>query len=174
MATHCKINGRGVSMMVAAAWVCAALMTCAIASASASPADPCSVLPLTELAAVLGQQFGAPTSSAMPAAVANGVSGTQCRYHTLAAPERTVTLIIYFDASAAEAQANLTQLANIFHPIQTLTGVADTVYLDAGHAVHARQGRARYYINIAPAGSFTPETQKNLTDLTAYVASQIK
>jgi len=132
------------------------------------------VLPAAELATVLGQQFAAPTNSPMPAAVANGVTGTQCRYRTLAGPARTVTLIIYFDASAAEAQANLSQLANIFHPIQTLTGIADTVYLDAGHAVHARQGRARYYLNIAPVGSFTPETQKNLTDLTAYVATQIK
>jgi hypothetical protein len=160
--------------MLLAAWTCVTSIACAVAYAKDVPADPCSVLPATELNAALGQQFAAPAKNSLPAAVANGVTGTQCIYHTLTGSPRTVTLIIYFDQSAADAQANLMQLSQMFHPIQTLTGIADTVYLDAGHAVHARQGRARYYINVAPTPSFTPEAQKSLTDLTAYVAAQVK
>ena len=121
---------------------------CSSANANAAPADACSVLPATELNAVLGQQFGQPAKSPMPAAVANGV--------------------------AADAETNLAQLSRLFHPTKTLPGIADTVYLDASYAIHARQGRARYYINIAPIGTYTPATEKRLTDLAAYVAARVK
>jgi hypothetical protein len=147
---------------------------CSSANANAAPADACSVLPATELNAVLGQQFGQPAKSPMPAAVANGVTGTQCRYNPAGGSPPTVTLIIYFDASAADAETNLAQLSRLFHPTKTLPGIADTVYLDASYAIHARQGRARYYINIAPIGTYTPATEKRLTDLAAYVAARVK
>ena len=156
------------------ALACMMPLTCRIAHAKAAPADPCSVLPATELNAVLGQQFGPPAKSLMPPGVANGVTGSQCRYFALGGSPRTVTLIIYFDPSDADAETNLTQLSKLFHPIKTLTGFADIAYLDASYAVHARQGRVRYYINITPIGTYTPEAEKNLTDLTAYVAAQVK
>jgi hypothetical protein len=162
------------SLMLLTAFACTMPLISRIAHAKAPPADPCTVLPATELNAVLGQQFGPPATSPMAAAVANGVTGTQCRYVALGGSPRTVTLVIYFDRSDAEAATNLAPLSKLFHPTKTLTGFADTVYLDSGYAVHAREGRARYYINIAPIGTYTPQAEKNLTDLTAYVAAQVK
>jgi hypothetical protein len=156
------------------ALACMMALSCRIAHGKAPPADPCSVLSTTELNAVLGQQFAAPAKTPMPAAVAKGVTGSQCRYAALGGAPRTVTLIIYFDPSDADAQTNLAQLSKSFHPMKTLPGSADTAYLDANYAVHARQGRARYYINIGPVGTYTPEVEKHLTDLTAYVAAQVK
>jgi hypothetical protein len=144
------------------------------AYADAAAADPCALLPATELHAVLGQQFGAPAKTPMPAAVANGVAGTQCRYTVVGGLPPTVTLIIYFDASAADAETNLAQLSKLFHPTKTLPGIADAVYLDASYGIHARQGRVRYYIKITAIDAYTPAVEKNLTDLTAYVAAHVK
>jgi hypothetical protein len=163
------------SLMLAAILICMTPITCRIASGKAAPVDPCSVLPATELNAVLGQQFGPPSQNPLPPAVANGVTGNQCIYHALAGSPRTVTLIIYFDGSDADAESNLAQLAKFFHPTKTLTGIADAAYLDANNAVHARAGRARYYINVTTtAGAPPSEPEKNLRELTAYVAAQVK
>jgi hypothetical protein len=144
------------------------------ANADAPPADPCSLLPAAELKAVLGVKFDSPTKVSMPPAVAFGVTGTKCVYQAGGADPHTVILIVYVDGSGTEADANLTKLANLFHPIRTLTGFADAAYLDADHGVHARQGRVRYYINIMPVVAYNAQAEKKRTDLTAYVAAQVK
>jgi hypothetical protein len=157
-----------------AALACLMCAPWTFANAKATPADPCSILPTTELSTVLGVKYGSPTKLPMPPAVANGVAGTKCVYQMLGGPSRPVILIVYFDASDADADANLTQLAKLFHPTKTLMGFADAAYLDANHGVHARQGRVRYYINILPSGTYDAQAEKQLTDLTAYVAAQVK
>ena len=158
--------------------VLACLAIC-VAVAPAAPAvqeraaDPCDLLSALHLQQTLGQPFEVPEHSVAPAAFPGERAGTQCNYRMQSDHSRQVVFIEYIDASAADAKAAFDKLSTWFPPTSQPFGVGDSAYIDDNRAIHVLKGRIRYYINIIPFGTTSPEKQKQLRDLADWVAGQL-
>jgi hypothetical protein len=154
-----------------------ASLTLYLAVAAATPAAPapdaCDLLTAAHLQQTLGQAFDGPEHSVAPAAFPGERAGTQCNYRMTSDHARQVVFIEYIDASAADAKAAFDKLSAWFPPTSQPFGVGDSAYIDDNRAIHVLKGRIRYYINIIPFGSASPEKQKQLRDLADWVAVQL-
>jgi hypothetical protein len=137
------------------------------------PPDVCALLPVGQLAKVLGQPFGPPAKTTAPAAAQDHVTGTDCIYQTGAGLPRKLLFRIYLDPSPAVAKDTLNQLSAYFGPNTTVTGNWDNAYLDARHAIHVQKGKVRYYLDIDPIGTDTAKAEKQLKALATQVAAQL-
>jgi len=137
------------------------------------PADLCSLLPVAKLTKVLNQTFDSPVKSTAPAAYHNTPTGTQCSYASKDGIPRKIVFITYVEPSAAAAKDNFAKLKMWFGPPTPVAGVGDEAYRDSNYAIHVQKGRVRYYINMVPIGTYTPEKEKQLKDLADWVAGQI-
>jgi hypothetical protein len=137
------------------------------------PADLCSLLPVAKLTKVLNQTFDSPAKSTAPAAYHNTPTGTQCSYASKDGIPRKIVFITYVEPSAAAAKDNFAKLKMWFGPPTPVAGVGDEAYRDSNYAIHVQKGRVRYYINMVPIGTYTPEKEKQLKDLADWVAGQI-
>jgi hypothetical protein len=173
-----KIDQRPRSRRRWAGTLLASLPLC-IAVAAAAPsvqeraADPCDLLTAMHLQQILGQAFEVPERSVAPAAFPGERAGAQCNYRMTSDHARQVVFIEYIDASAADAKAAFDKLSTWFPPTSQPFGVGDSAYIDDNRAIHVLKGRIRYYINIIPFGSVSPEKQKQLRDLADWVAGQL-
>jgi hypothetical protein len=137
------------------------------------PTDLCSLLPAAKLTKVLNQTFDSPVKSTAPAAYHNTPTGTQCSYASKDGFPRKIVFITYVEPSAAAAKENFAKLKMWFGPPTPVAGVGDDAYRDSNCAIHVQKGRVRYYINMVPIGTYTPEKEKQLKDLAESVAGQI-
>jgi hypothetical protein len=156
-----------------AALVIAPIFNAAALRAKEPPPDTCSLLPPSQLQRIFDQPFGEPDRSKAPAAYPGQPSGTECDYQTQKGFTRKVVFIAYVDPSAAQAKQTYEKLSMWFAPRSKPAGIGDSAYIDDNHAIHVLKGRVRYYINIIPIGTITPEKEKQLRDLAAWVAAQI-
>lgn len=137
------------------------------------PSDACTMLPAAQLAKVLEQPFGSPLKTVAPAAFRNSPEGTDCTYKTEKGSSRTLLFRIYVESSPAAAKETFNKLSLFYGPNTAVTGPWDSAYLDAHHAIHVQKGKARYYLNLNPAGADTAKTDKQLKDLATGVAGQL-
>jgi hypothetical protein len=137
------------------------------------PADPCDLLSAVHLQQTLGQPFEIPERSLAPAALPGEPAGTRCNYRMKSDHTRQVVFIEYIDPSAAEAKAAFDKLSTWFPPTAQPFGIGDSAYIDDNRAIHVLKGRVRYYINIIPLGTTSPENQQQLRDLADWVAGQL-
>lgn len=147
----------------------AALILLALSATSAraanAPADPCSLLPAATVSSTLGDTYGAPQKSVAPRPFPNTVEGTDCHYAT-ANGRHEVLFRVYFDHSAAEATQLHAKLKMWFGAHSTPATVGDEAYLDANHALHARKGNVRFFLDGV-------RDQTKLTSLGNAVAGQL-
>jgi len=154
----------------------ALLLLAALASPAAwaadAPADPCSLLSAADVSKALGHEFAAPQSSVAPRPYKNTAQGTDCRYR---AKEGKGSLLfrVYFDASAAES-ADLQAKLKMFYGTPTpVPGVGDETYLDSHHALHARKGNVRFFLEIANMDSSKATNDKQLVSLANAIGKRI-
>jgi hypothetical protein len=156
-----------------AALVIAHVFNAAVLAAKEPPSDSCSLLPASQLQKTLRQSFGTPQRGTAPAAYPGLPSGTECDYRSPQGFARMVVFIAYVDPSPALAKQTFDKLSTYFAPKSRRAGIGDSAYIDDAYAIHVLKGRMRYYINIVPIGTFTPEKEQQLRDLAAWVAAQI-
>lgn len=133
------------------------LFLCAapLASAAPLPADVCSLLPTTVVSKVLGATYTGPEKSVAPRPFPNTAAGTDCTYKSAG---HSVVFRIYVDPSPEAAKELFAKLKLYFGSGSTaVTGMGDEAYVDSNHALHARQGKVRFYL----AGA-TTEQQRNI------------
>jgi hypothetical protein len=157
-------------------WLIAATFlatTCAVRSARANepPADVCSLLPAADVSKTLGREFGSPRKSVAPRPYRNTAEGTDCHYQSKDGSE--LLFRGYVDPTPAAAADLFDRLAKFFGAPTPIAGLGDQAYFDAEHALHARKGKVRFFINLTPMGTFTPAREKQLKDLANRVAGQL-
>ena len=135
------------------------------ARAADAPADPCSLLPAAIVSSTLGDTYGAPQKSVAPRPFPNTVQGTDCHY-TTASGRHELLFRVYFDHSAAESAQLQAKLKMWFGAHSTPATVGDEAYVDANHALHARKGNVRFFLDGV-------RDQTKLTALGTAVAGQL-
>ncbi len=153
------------------------ILLCAPLAAKELPSDVCTLLPAAQLEKVLQETYDPPMKSTAPAAFRGGASGTECNYkndsyRTGQGLPRKVVFIVYVDASPAIAKDTFNKLNAVFGPSTPVPGIGDAAYRDSGYALHVVKGKVRYYINMIPMETYTPEKEKQLKDLVKWVAEQ--
>jgi hypothetical protein len=126
----------------------------------------CSLLTPAQIQKVLGQPFGAPSVTQAPPAYAKQAPGSNCRYSSQNGGHVVVTLIVYVNASPAEAKQTFEKLS-MWYPAKSKPAIGDSAYIDSGGAIHVLKGKVRYFISIDPAN------EKQLKDLAVSVAARI-
>jgi hypothetical protein len=94
----------------------------------------------------LGGTFGAPQKSVAPRPFPNTVQGTDCHYET-SNGRHELLFRIYYDHSVAEATGLHAKLKMWFGSGSTAATVGDEAYLDNHHALHARKGNVRFFLD---------------------------
>lgn len=135
------------------------------ARAADAPADPCSLLPAATVSSTLGDTYGAAQKSVAPRPFPNTVQGTECHYET-ANGRHELLFRVYFDHSAAEATQLHAKLKMWFGAHSTPATVGDEAYVDANHALHARKGNVRFFLDGV-------RDQTKMTSLGNAVAGQL-
>lgn len=115
---------------------------------AAPPADPCSLLPASQLQKTLGQSFAEPEKTRAPAPYRGMSAGTQCHY-TAQKGRDEVVFIVYVDASASEAKQAFEKLSTWF-PAKSKESIGDMAYIDRSNAIHVLKDKVRYYISLDP------------------------
>lgn len=141
------------------------------ARAAEPPADLCALLPAADVSKALGGSFGAPEKSVAPRPFANTNTGTDCRYSSKGSGK--LWFRAYVDSSPAQAAELFTRLSMFYGPSTPIKGLGDEAYLDSKHALHARKGKVRIYLELSPIDPFTPAKEKQLKDLAAAVFGRI-
>jgi hypothetical protein len=117
-----------------------------VARAANAPADPCSLLTPAAVSTTLGGTFGAPQKSVAPRPFPNTVQGTDCHYET-SNGRHELLFRIYYDHSVAEATGLHAKLKMWFGSGSTPATVGDEANLDNHHALHARKGNVRFFLD---------------------------
>ena len=156
-------------------WLATSLLVVTIsasqfAKGAEPPADLCSLLPAGEVSKILGQTYGAPEKSVAPRPYANTATGTDCRYSS---KNSKLWFRAYVDPSASAAGELFAKLKIFYSPPTPVAGIGDEAYFDRDHAIHVRKGKVRYYLNLSPINTFTPEIEKEIKDLAIKVAGQL-
>ncbi|HZZ92414.1 MAG TPA: hypothetical protein VFE23_07620 [Usitatibacter sp.] len=152
--------------------IVATLLTAAAPAtfATNAPAEPCSLLPAAEVSKALGQAVAAPQPKVAPRPYKDTAQGTNCLYKSASGRE-SVVFIIYFDSSPAQSKDLFKRLAAFYGENTAAPGVGDEAYIDSHHALHARKGNVRFYLEANGVNSRTRE--KTLTNLGAGVAGRL-
>ena len=148
------------------------IVTCGapFAWAADAPSDLCSLLSPADVSKILGQNFSAPVKTEAPRPFANTNTGTDCNY---AGKNGKLWFRAYVDPSPAAATDLFARLSKFYGTPTPVNGMGDEAYLDRDHALHARKGKVRFYLNLSPINPFTPAKQKQLTDLGSVVAGKL-
>jgi hypothetical protein len=149
--------------------------TCAVHSAKATepPADLCSLLPAAEVSKTLGQAYDSPQKSVAPRPFANTAEGTDCNYQSKGATDSKLWFRAYVDPSPSAAAELFAKLSKFYGTPTPITGLGDEAYFDEAHALHVRKGKVRFYINLSPMDTLTPEKEKQLKELGSRVAGRL-
>lgn len=141
--------------------------SCIVQSAKAAepPADLCSLLPAADVSKILGQAFAAPEQSVAPRPFANTNTGTDCHYSSKGGGK--LWFRAYVDSSPAQTTELFARLKMFYGPPTPINALGDEAYLDSKHALHARKGKVRIYLELSPIEPFTPAKEKQLKDLAA-------
>ena len=140
------------------------------ASATDTPADPCSLLTAAQVSSTLGENYGAPEKSVAPRPFANTAQGADCQYKTASGQDK-VLFRVYVDASAAQATDLHARLKMFFGKDSTPASVGDEAYVDKNAAIHVRKGNVRYFLAISHGD--TPTGRKQILALAALVAGEL-
>lgn len=76
---------------------------------------------------------------------------------------------MYFDPSPSDATGLFAKLKMFYSPPTPIAGVGDEAYYDPAHALHARKGNVRFYLQLP--GASADESQ--LSNLASQVAGQL-
>jgi hypothetical protein len=146
---------------------------CAVPSAKAAepPADLCSLLPAADISKTMGKPYDLPEKSVAPRPFANTATGTDCHYPSKSSGSN-IWFRVYVDPSPAAAAELFARLSKFYGPPTPVSGLGDEAYLDAQHALHARKGKVRFYINLN-VDSFTPAIEKQIKELGSQVAGRL-
>jgi len=155
------------SMLVAAALV-STFWAVKPARAADPPADPCSLLPASDVARITGKNYNPPQSSAAPRPYANTNAGTDCTYAARGSGDQLL-FRVYFDNSPAQATDLFAKLRMFYSPPTPVPGIGDDAYFDPRHAIHVRKGKVRYFLQLGDAEA----NQKALSALAALVAGKL-
>ena len=149
------------------------LTACGVHSASAAdpPADLCSLLPAADISKTMGTPYDPPEKSVAPRPFANTATGTDCHYSSRNSGGK-LWLRAYVDPSPAAAAELFTRLSKFYGTPTPVTGIGDEAYLDVQHALHARKGKVRFYINL-DVDPFTPANEKQIKELGSKVAARL-
>ena len=149
------------------------VITCAVHSAKAAepPADLCSLLPAADVSKIMGRAYDPPEKSVAPRPFANTATGTDCHYSSKNSGGK-LWFRAYVDPSPAAAAELFAKLSKFFGTPTPVSAIGDEAYLDAQHALHARKGKVRFYINLG-VDNFTPTIEKQIKDLGSKVAGQL-
>ncbi len=148
-------------------WIVATLFLIACAmqfvSAAEPPADQCA-LPAATVSKILGETFISPEKTVAPRPFPNTNSGADCTYQS---KNRRLLFRVYVDPSPSAATDLFARLKSFFGPGSiSVAGLGDEAYSDAGHGLHVRKGKVRFFLS----GS---ATDKQLKDLATGVVGQL-
>jgi D-alanyl-D-alanine carboxypeptidase len=148
------------------------LGTCVASRARAidAPADRCTLLTAAQVSKIVGKTFDPPTSAVAPRPFANTVQGTDCSYRGRG---DALLFRIYLDPSTGDATALFAKLKMFFGPPVAVSGVGDEAYLDAKHALHARKGNVRFYLDLNSAESGSTAGLQQVKALGVEIAGQL-
>lgn len=139
------------------------------ASAAEPPSDLCSLLPAAEVSKTLGRAYDSPQKSVAPRPFADTATGTDCNY---LAKGSKLWFRAYVDPSPSAAAELFARLSKFYGRQTPVTGLGDEAYFDEAHALHARKGKVRFYLNLNPIDS-APAVEKELKDLGSRVAGRL-
>jgi hypothetical protein len=142
------------------------------ALAANPPADPCSLLPAAEVSKILGHTFGAPESSVAPRPFKNTAQGTDCLYRSTGG-RGSLQFRVYFDSSPAESADLSKRLQAFFGSGAAIPGFKDEAYLDSKHALHARKGNVRFFLELSGTDAGAPAKDKLLTNLATGIGGRL-
>ncbi len=101
---HTTIRAKRGSALFAAALLCAVALTAAPKSANAAQKTACQILPTATVQTILGSPVMTPGTGATPT-VTNGTTAYQCFY---VGKGGGASLMVFYDATAAQASAQAT------------------------------------------------------------------
>jgi len=142
------------------------------AGATVAPSDPCSLLTTTDLNTATGQSYAAPTKSTAPRPYKNTVEGTDCHYEP-SGKGSSLLFRIYFDNSPDEATGLFAKLKMFYSPPTPVSGIADDTYLDPSHAIHARKGNVRYFLQLSDMRINTSAKEQQLESLATLITGRL-
>ena len=147
---------------------------CASAPALAAnaPPDPCSLLPSAEVGKAMGHPFKDPDRSVAPRPFRDTAQGTDCYYHAKAG-KGTLQFRVYFDPSPSASAELFKRLQGFFGSGTAVAGVADEAYFDAKHALHARKGNVRFYLELIGTREAPVAREKLLGSLGSGVSGRL-
>jgi hypothetical protein len=150
-------------VLIAATFLATAC-TVPLAGANEPPTDLCALLPAADVSKILGQNYDSPQKSVAPRPFANTVTGADCNYQSKQGGSK-LWFRAYADPSPAVAADLFAKLSKFYGPPTAVPGLGDEAYFDSAHALHVRKGKVRFYLNLAPIGTFTPAKEKQFRDL---------
>lgn len=80
---------------------------------------------------------------------------------------------VYFDHSPSEATGLFAKLKMFYSLSTPASGVGDGAYLDKSHALHARKGNVRFYLELGNMDAATSAKETQLQDLAIQVAAHL-
>lgn len=140
------------------------------ARAAEPPSDLCTLLSPEDVSKALGHPYGAPDKSTAPRPFANTVEGADCRYPAKDGHGKTLWFRAYADASPSQATDLFARLSQFYGTPTQVQGLGDQAYFDKDHALHARKGRVRFYLDDRASN---PTGEQPLKDLGMLVASRL-
>lgn len=155
--------------LIASALLLSACLAQTGKAANEPPADLCALLPAAEVSKILGRTFDPPEKSVAPRPYANTAEGTDCHY---SAKGSKLWFRAYVDPSPAAATELFNRLGMFYQPQTPVSGLADEAYFDREHALHARKGKVRFYLNL-DVKNLSPAVEKQIKDLAEKVTSQL-
>jgi len=155
----------------------AILLTSACWAQSAKATDPssdlCALLPASQVSAVLGKAYDSPQKDVAPRFSAGTVAGTDCNYQPRDAQAARLLFRGYVDPAAQDTSWLFLRLSKFYKTTTPVPGLGDEAYFDDAHGLHVRKGTARLFFNLAPAGTFSAENEKQMKALAAGVIAQL-
>jgi hypothetical protein len=143
------------------------------AKATEPSSDLCALLPASQVSAVLGTAYDSPQKSVAVRFSAGTVTGTDCNYEPKDAGAAKLLFRGYVDPSAQETSWLFLRRSKFYKTTTPVPGLGDEAYFDDAHGLHIRKGKARLFFNLAPAGTFSAEKEKQMKALAAGVIAQL-
>ena len=142
------------------------------ALAANAPSDPCSLLPSAEVGKALGHPFQEPEKSVAPRPFRDTAQGTDC-YYPAKGGRGTLQFRVYFDPSPSASADLFKRLQGFFGSGTAVAGVADEAYFDKKHALHARKGNVRFYLELIGTHEAPAAREKLLGSLGAGIVGRL-
>ena len=142
------------------------------ALAANAPPDPCSLLPASEVGKAMGHPFKEPEKNVAPRPFRDTAQGTDCYYHAKSG-RGMLQFRVYFDPSSSASADLFKRLQGFFGSGTAVAGVADEAYFDAKHALHARKGNVRFYLELIGTHEAPAAREKLLGSLGTGVSGRL-